>query len=600
LKRKILNLELGLLNCCRILDIRLYDLLYNFGIAYTMLMRYRLYAVLVVLVGVLLVVLISLGNVVFSQKDDISVVIAPHHNIVAEERFQLFRKVADRISYTPKTILLMSPNHYSIGSRSIQIYDGELTTEFGPVYTDTEMIKTVESLGGEVDNNNFYREHGIRVILPDLRRVFPDTKVVPLMISDRISQSRLDEFITKLHQECDQCLLVASADMSHYQPYELSELHDRLTISKLQERDRTAFTAEGQQAEVGPPHILSSALLWAELNDHQQFDLFMHTNSVAIDKTYYAEGTTHILGWYQAGKQQVPESRVSFTLAGDIMFDRFVAQKYQDSGFIEAFGLFGDRVLWGTDLVAANLEGPITDQPKLDPVLDIPRFSFSPSSLRALEYLHINTLNIRNNHSYDAGDEGASDTKKHLESAGIAAIESGNNPHITEGSSLTLATYFIDIRANDSQIIESIEEWTSKEDVRVIVYAHWGPELKDKHGPAQEAAAHQWIDAGADLVVGTGPHVIQDAEVYQDKPIIYSLGNFLFDQIKDDKTAQSLILAGEFTDDGLTLFPMLSRQRGFQPVLQRSPQADVELLDYISELKPFSVDGQGGVKLEFN
>ncbi|MDX1765474.1 MAG: AmmeMemoRadiSam system protein B, partial [Candidatus Saccharimonadales bacterium] len=500
----------------------------------------------------------------------------------------------------PQTIILMSPNHYAVGSQSIQIYEGELTSEYGSLNTDSEVIDIVELLGGTVENNNFYREHGIRVMLPDLRRAFPDVPIVPLMVSDRISQNRIDEFTTQLHSQCDQCLLIASADMSHYQPYELSELHDRLTIRELMERDRSSFTDDKQLAEVGPPHIMSAALLWAELSDHQQFDLFMHTNSVAIDKTYYAEGTTHVMGWYQKGDQQQPENRVSFTLAGDIMFDGAIADNYQDSGFVEAFGLFGDRVLWGTDLVAANLEGPITDKPKLEAAGDAPRFAFNPSAITALHYLHFNALNIQNNHSLDAGEAGLADTKDHLRSAGIEAVDFGNEPFIVEGRGLKLATFFVDVQTDNSAVVESIKRWSADSNIRVLVFAHWGLERQAKHGPIQEAAAHAWIDAGADLVVGTGPHVIQDAEVYQGKPIIYSLGNILFDQVEKPETAQSLILAGEFTQDGLTLLPMLTKQQGLQPVLQRSSEADNEIMERLGELKPFEVDGYGGVRLEFN
>lgn len=64
----------------------------------------------------------------------------------------------------------------------------------------------------------------------------------------------------------------------------------------------------------------------------------------------------------------------------------------------------------------------------------------------------------------------------------------------------------------------------------VIVTPHRGIEYQTKHHPIQETLAKYWIDCGADAIIGTHPHVVQDIDFYKKKPIIYSLGNFLFDQ----------------------------------------------------------------------
>jgi poly-gamma-glutamate synthesis protein (capsule biosynthesis protein) len=81
--------------------------------------------------------------------------------------------------------------------------------------------------------------------------------------------------------------------------------------------------------------------------------------------------------------------------------------------------------------------------------------------------------------------------------------------------------------------IEAI--WQAKKDSSfVVVYAHWG----DEYSPIteyQKSLAHSFIDAGADLIVGSHPHIIQETENYMGKNIYYSLGNFIFDQYFSDE-----------------------------------------------------------------
>ena len=90
--------------------------------------------------------------------------------------------------------------------------------------------------------------------------------------------------------------------------------------------------------------------------------------------------------------------------------------------------------------------------------------------------------------------------------------------------------------------------------------------------------AHSWIDAGADLVIGAHPHVIQDAEVYKNRPIFYSLGNLLFDQTFSKETQQGLLIAGEITNNSIRLFALPIESSKLKPALIRD-EAKAKLLD---------------------
>jgi poly-gamma-glutamate synthesis protein (capsule biosynthesis protein) len=89
---------------------------------------------------------------------------------------------------------------------------------------------------------------------------------------------------------------------------------------------------------------------------------------------------------------------------------------------------------------------------------------------------------------------------------------------------------------------------------------HWGTEYQHVNGRLQAEMAHKLIDAGADVIIGHHPHVIQGIEVYQGKPIFYSLGNFVFDQYFSEDTQRGLAIGLVLDKDGIeaSIFPLRS------------------------------------------
>src|SRR5690606_33310167 len=77
---------------------------------------------------------------------------------------------------------------------------------------------------------------------------------------------------------------------------------------------------------------------------------------------------------------------------------------------------------------------------------------------------------------------------------------------------------------------------TEHPDALIVVYPHWGEEYATTSSPRQQSLAHAFIDAGADAVIGSHPHVVQELELYNEKLIAYSLGNFVFDQYFSEET----------------------------------------------------------------
>ncbi len=85
----------------------------------------------------------------------------------------------------------------------------------------------------------------------------------------------------------------------------------------------------------------------------------------------------------------------------------------------------------------------------------------------------------------------------------------------------------------------------------LVLYAHWGVEYENVPTPAQTVLAREFVDAGADLVVGSHPHVVQAHEVYNGAPIYYSLGNLVFDQYWDDSVRCGAVLSVDVSKEAV-------------------------------------------------
>jgi gamma-polyglutamate biosynthesis protein CapA len=250
-------------------------------------------------------------------------------------------------------------------------------------------------------------------------------------------------------------------------------------------------------------------------------------------------------------KEPVPETRIIF--GGDMMFDRYIRHIMAVAGGDYVFSCI-DHILLGADMVMANLEGPITHFESVSVGTDVEdpnnyQFTFPPEVAPLLARRGIAMVNIGNNHIFDFGQEGAHQTKEYLTRADIAYTTEGEPLEIElQGVPLTIISYnqFSYGDADTSAYIQS-----AREGGRVpVVYAHWGDEYQ-MATEKQRALARQFVDAGALLVVGSHPHIVQEVERYRDVSIYYSLGNFIFDQYFSEEVTNGLLLSVTFTAEGV-------------------------------------------------
>lgn len=208
----------------------------------------------------------------------------------------------------------------------------------------------------------------------------------------------------------------------------------------------------------------------------------------------------------------------------------------------------GFEVLKKADVAEVNLEGPITMRGIK--VKKPYNFRMHPRFLSALASAGINVVNLANNHIHDFGDVGLYDTFSYLDSIGIHHCGAGRNREeahtpvvlTVRGRTIALFGYYSGeeapraTRAHPGVAERSLESIRHDIDsVRgrdraayVVVNLHWGKELAQKPGTGQIDFAHRVIDAGADLIIGHHPHVLQGVERYRSGVIAYSLGSFVF------------------------------------------------------------------------
>ncbi len=197
-----------------------------------------------------------------------------------------------------------------------------------------------------------------------------------------------------------------------------------------------------------------------------------------------------------------------------------------------------------SNIVFGNLESPIISPEQFH--VDM-QFAGQPLFVEMLKNVGVSIVTIANNHILEQGKAGFQSTLNYLADNNLpyVGIENGNdrvsNYEIIEYNSIkmgfvayneidtfrhiegTYATY------NKEKVLTSIKELKEQKVDYIFVSLHWGDEYVHRPSLKQIEDAHLFIDAGANFIVGSHPHVIQPIEQYNNGLIIYSLGNFLFD-----------------------------------------------------------------------
>ena len=287
------------------------------------------------------------------------------------------------------------------------------------------------------------------------------------------------------------------------------------------------------------------------------------------------------------------------------MFDRSIRTTMEEKGGDFIFSCI-DGILQGADLVVANLEGPITSHESVS-VGTLPggkgnyTFTFPTSTAKLLFAHNIRLVNIGNNHIMNFGREGLAQTKQLLGEAGVGYFGDPFDAIVAHRDIQGVRLAFISYnefapggwKESASTTLREIHAALS-EKYAPIVYTHWGDEYVSPPSRVKQLA-RSFVEAGAEIVIGSHPHVVQEHELYASttlttsssttpsfegssglsepiegttssstpfdtvqgktltasKHIYYSLGNFIFDQYWDETVRRGLLLRVELTPTGV-------------------------------------------------
>ena len=544
---------------------------------------------------------------VVRRKTSLSVssFITPHHlvadklieNIFSEVARQNKRQKIDRV-------ILVSPNHFNVGQGEIIVADNSLLGEGNNFRVDKVGLQKLLAIDFvHKDANAFYKEHGIKGLLPFVQKYFPDTAVINLMIKDGTSAEKMKRLARVVSGLEGETLVILSSDFSHYLSSSISRWHDRKAVDIISHFDYPAVYNLETDCTPG----LYFLMKFSELQNYKQFVWVNNSNSSKIlGGDFVGENTSYVTGYFSKNNKSREKNIISqasrltsILFFGDLMLDRHNRTLMNEKG-VGYFTEKIERLFWGQDLNVVNLEGPITKNKSLSLGMPVEnpnhfRFTFNPEqAINFLQANRINLVNIGNNHILNFHNDGLKQTEEFLKKGGINYF----------GNPTDLEKMFVIKNVNNHQIafvsynrfgkftvadtIKIIREIRDKVDF-IIVYTHWGQEYKLVENEKQTAKAHQFIDAGADLIIGSHPHVVQPIEVYKNKAIFYSLGNFVFDQYfsenvksilgvgisqKDDKVNFILIPLYMQNNGQLELMSGEQKQKFLQSLLERSKMSN--------------------------
>lgn len=326
------------------------------------------------------------------------------------------------------------------------------------------------------------------------------------------------------------------------------------------------------------------------------------TQQVSVtDEAQAAEEETAGAFSAESAAESLPEETepeivtITVSAAGDCTLGRDEGNDYSMS-FNKRFedtddpGWFLSQVqsAFGTDdLTIVNFEGTLTTETsRADKTF---AFKGDPSYVSVLTEGSVEACNLANNHSFDYGRQSYEDTKKYLEEAGIVTFGYDRSRVIdVKGIKVGLVgTYELERGIGSKEIMLEQIQWVKDNGAQLIIASfHWGDEGYYHPNDIQIELAHAAIDAGADLVLGHHPHLLQDAEVYNGVHILYSLGNFCFGGNKNPKDKDTLIFQQTFTfadgelqrDDSVEFIPCrlssTTEYNNYQPVIVDGEDAE--------------------------
>ena len=309
-----------------------------------------------------------------------------------------------------------------------------------------------------------------------------------------------------------------------------------------------------------------------------------------------------------------PKEDVTVLFAGDLFLTDILQEKYDKNGISAAATQELLSVTRGADIFMLNQEFPFGTTGE---AMEDKQYTFrvAPKYVSILPELGTDIVTLANNHMLDFGRGPLTETLTALDGAGILHVGAGQNLQAASalktidvggwtigflGATRVIPEHSWTASKSNSglfttydptKLVTEIQEAKKTCDY-VVVYVHWGVERNTEPEDYQKSLARQYIDAGADAIIGAHPHVLQGIEYYQEKPIFYSLGNFIF----ANRTYETMMAELTVTDSSVNVRVIPCVSAGNQMGLMNSS----ERTGFFSRMQDLcfgsvSIDGDGRV-----
>ena len=310
------------------------------------------------------------------------------------------------------------------------------------------------------------------------------------------------------------------------------------------------------------------------------------------------------------------DGSMTILFSGDVLLSDHVLNAYSRAGGIS--GVLDQGYLsaiQSADYFAVNEEFPFSSCGTQAPDKQY-TFRLAPEKVSLFKEMGIDAVTLANNHALDYGTDALLDTCEILDQAGILHTGAGkdldtakqpvlfekNGQRValigatrvipkadwaaTKGHPGMLSSYEVSVEP----LLAQIAECHASGD-KVVVLIHWGIERDEMPQEYQRALARRYIDAGADLVIGSHPHVLQGIEYYKGKPIFYSLGNFVF----GSSIPKTMLVQAAFTGESLSLQLIPGTSTGGYTSMLTDAESKTQFYQYLEGIS-FGVSvGEDGI-----
>ena len=480
----------------------------------------------------------------FVLPDSPSVMVVPRSLSVA-------KSAAEAFSY-------LNANDYEtvvlISSGPSGSFEGRILSSAYPFDTPYGRLESDRALFGQLakeglvspDENIFQIEDGILGQVSFIKKYLPEAKVLPLVIDPSLPDGEVEKLSNRLVEisRAKRSLVLLIDDNARF----LGTLLGTIDQSDKDARD------VGAAIRTVAAYAKSLRLDFQPLNAGRG----NAGKNIACAAAYLTPSTKTDGGL----PSPAPEGRVDLLFVGDLMLDRYVRKKMDGAGPSYVLGdLAKEGFFSGYDIVSANLEGAVTDLGEHYPPEQKYDFAFDPYDVAALNEYYFNYFSIANNHISDQGKKGIEETRKNLFSYGFLfsgcvdgqVSSCSATSTLINGRRVALLSFSMVYRSLPEAALLSVIKKAAEDNELVVVNVHWG--LEYEHYPAenQRRLASKMAGAGADLIIGHHPHVVQGVEIIGKTPVFYSLGNFVFDQFDSFDTQEELTVAVSFVGERMMI-----------------------------------------------